>query len=538
MLASLLHHNGVRDIVLSPGSRVAPLTVAMTAHPGLRCHTVVDERQAAFEALGIALISRRPVALCCTSGSAMLNYAPALAEAYYRNIPLIAITADRPAHMIDRLDSQTIRQPGTLSSVVKASYDFAGDMTDAARVSLMRSDLCGAIDMAVAAPAGPVHINLSLETPLSDVIDDKGDEIFDNVDIVRPPRTMATSYARALGSEIASPRRVAVICGIQQPDRRMIRAMSRLAALPNFAILAEITANIFTPGAITNIDDTIRAMAERPDLRPDVAIVCGGALISASLKEYLRTHSDIEIWRVGEDRQLTDTFMRLHRYIDMDAPAFFTQLASAMQPHRQPCDYGSTMISLSQNELDKTRRLCAMHDRFTQLSAMSVILDRIPPKTNLQLSNGMTIRKAGRLAPTAHRIDCNRGVSGIDGSTSTAVGAAMAYDGGLTVLLSGDMSAAYDISPLLCHDLPDRFRMVIFDNSGGGIFRKIKSTRDLDICGPHLAIGQVISPEIIAANRSLNVYEARDYATLDSGIDMLLSSDKAAVLIVHINEQQ
>lgn len=171
-MAQALTHYGVRRAVLSPGSRNAPLAVAFARNPELECKVVIDERSAAFVALGMAIESGEMVAMACTSGSAALNYAPALAEAYYRHIPLIAITADRPEEWIDQDDSQTIRQSGSLAAVVKGSFDIPVCRgNDEGLQRLCRRRIADAMMLATSAPRGPVHINIQVDEPIDAMAD-------------------------------------------------------------------------------------------------------------------------------------------------------------------------------------------------------------------------------------------------------------------------------------------------------------------------------------------------------------------------------
>jgi len=533
-IAWLVEQYGAKDVVLSPGSRVAPLTVAMVARSGLRCHAVADERRAAFEALGMALISQSPVVLCCTSGSAMLNYAPAVAEAYYRGVPLIVITADRPAYIIGQDDGQTIMQPHTFDNIVKMSKDIDAEADDDVSRAAAVRDVNEALDAAMTPQAGPVHINVHIGEPLNELANVCDDEQFRKIMVIRPLRDMPADGADALGRELAPPRKVAVICGFMPPDERMSGALAKLASLSGISVWAEILSNVNVPGAVTNIDDVIERIAADDTLRPDVAIVCGGSLVSKKLKHYLRSNPGIKIWRVGEDNRLIDTFHHLDKRIDMPAWLLFKSLATAMKARAGSSDYGQTVYALSQQVRAQVDGLCRGRGPLTQLRAMSIICRQISERVNLQLSNGMTIRYACRFGPHARRVDCNRGVSGIDGSTSTAVGAARAYSEGLTLLLTGDMSAYYDIAPLLGDDLPQTFRAIIFCNRGGDIFRRISSTRELPVVEKYLAMGSGISCRAFTSLTGAAVFEADSEDRLYRLLPDFFAARTAAVMVVKL----
>lgn len=480
-LASLLACHGVKDVVLSPGSRNAPLIVAIARSEQLRHRVVVDERCAAFVALGMAVQSQQPVALVCTSGTAMLNYAPAIAEAYYREVPLIVVTADRPQEWIDQDDSQTIRQYGALDNIVKESYNIPVETGDATQMWMVNRLVSDALIKASSGRKGPVHINVQLDVPLTNLADVAQHQPR-IIDIVERPTTLATAQARELGSRLAPPCKVLIIAGFQNPDSKLSRAMVRLAAIPNVAVLCEAQANLHGPNLHGNIDRILNEMteAERTDMLPDVVITIGGSLVSRFVKAWLRGRTGISHWHVGERGASVDCFKCLSLRIELPAASFMPQLASAMQPFgNSDSSYGNRWRQLAQRAERRYHDFTATAP-WSDLKAVDMLVAAIPARANLQAGNGTAVRYIQLCDHEhVHRTDSNRGVSGIDGCTSTAIGASMAYDG-LTVLVSGDMSAQYDMGALAISGIPSTFRLAILNNGGGGIFRFIKTTATLD----------------------------------------------------------
>lgn len=511
ILADLFEANGVKDIVLSPGSRNAPLIVALSRREGLRCLTVVDERVAAFTALGIGLQSGAPVALVCTSGTALLNYAPAVAEAFYRKVPLIVVSADRPAQWIDQDDSQTMRQPGALAAVVKETYDIPADIERTPDGLWLANRLINdALLTALSGRRAPVHINLRLDSPLNNTSAAYLPGSARKVTAITPRADLPVAEIRALGCRLASPRRVMIVAGFSAPDSVLNRALGRLAELPNVVVLTETIANLHSPRFLSRIDMLLSAMTpeERADMRPDTVITTGGALVSRHVKEYLRSLEPLDHWHVGLSHTTIDCFRRLTVRVDMEPGIFFRQLASAMRPHRAASDYSAAWHSVN-------RRAAARHDSYvssapwSDLRAFAAIIPAIQPRWNLHLSNGTPVRYAQLMDCSAiHRTDCNRGVSGIDGSTSTAIGAAVAYRQAPTLLISGDMSAQYDIGALFASHVPDRFRMIVIANGGGGIFRFIGATREMPELGQRLAVGVDLPWADIARGLGWDYHEA------------------------------
>lgn len=531
ILADLLAAHGVKRIVVSPGSRNAPIIVALSRRENLICDVVIDERSAAFVALGIAVQSGKPTAIVCTSGTALLNYAPAVAEAFYRGVPLIVVSADRPEEWIDQDDSQTLWQPGVLDKIVKRTWDIPAriDCQDARwSVNRMIND---ALIEATTGRRGPVHLNIRLDAPLSRMTDySPGSARV--INMVKPVTELSTREARELGAKIGSPRRVMVIAGFHEPDERLTRALAKMAALPNVVVLTETIANLHSPLFISRIDTTLSAMSddEKREMRPDVVITVGGALVSRHIKEYVRSLPGVEHWSVGENHATVDCFRYLSLRVDMPATVFMRQIASAMQPFREKCDYSERWHEIY-------RRAIARHDGYvanapwSDMAAMSHIIKSIPRGWNLHLSNGTPVRYAQLMDCTGiHRSDCNRGVSGIDGCTSTALGASTVYNG-ITLLITGDMSCQYDLAALSSALMSPRMKIIVMCNGGGGIFRFIGSTSSLPELDRFFA-GPVNLPlQQIADGYGMAYFEAYSIESLESSFKRFAAETKRAALL-------
>lgn len=509
-VARALVRYGVRHVVVSPGSRNAPLIVALARTEGLECTSVIDERSAAFVALGMAVQTGRPVAMACTSGSAALNYGPALAEAYYRNIPLIALTADRPEEWIDQDDSQTIRQAGALAAVVKGSYDLpvcrAGDE---GLQRLCRRRMCDAIMQAITPSCGPVHINIQIDEPIDAVTDDADDD-FTFPGLIRPETTIPQNEVKELADAISNARKVLIVAGFLPPSPSLAHS---LAALPaNCAVLCEAQSNLHGPFA-GNIDATLRTMSKQEKeelLAPEVVVTIGGSLLSRMIKSELRSRK-FEHWSIGTCDHCLDPLLNLTRRIECTPDTLFRQLVPLLKSSAG--DYRGRWLQESANA---KRRSCEFMQSapWSDYTAMGLLLGALPDGSNLHLSNGTAVRYAQLFDySAASRVECNRGVSGIDGCTSTAIGAAMTSEAP-TLLVTGDMSAQYDIGALATPGIPATFRMVVLNNSGGGIFRFIKATRDLPEMERYLAADVRLPLRDIAGGFGFDYYEARNAAML------------------------
>lgn len=478
MLAEALVAYGVNDIFSSPGSRNAPILMAVARRSELTVRPVVDERSAAFIALGYSLVVQKPVALICTSGSALLNYTPAVAEAFYRKLPLIVITADRPAAWIGQDDGQTLPQPGAFGSMVKASFSLNGEISSDEERWEANRKLNEAFQLALIGRPGPVHINIHLATPLTDEIE-IGTPSFRKIEMIRPYPGLNPSEGKRLAAETAG-RKVLIIGGFCQPSETMNSAFAALAKCGNIVIVAEALANLSCRGIIPCADlvaasDSVRSR----EATPDIVITFGGSLLSSKLKEYLRSVKIPEHWHVGENESLIDSYFSLTKRIEIPEGNFFRYFAKLTE-RQKPSDtiFKSLWLEAAQSE---TASYCnkTANGKWNENQAIDILMESLPSSWNLQLSNGLTPRYALRSAAWRfHRRDCNRGVNGIDGSVSTALGGALAFKG-TTVLITGDMSMQYDLSALSSTLISPRLKIVVINNGGGGIFGKIPTTRHL-----------------------------------------------------------
>ena len=479
ILTEVLAAHGVKRVVCSPGSRNAPLLVAADEEPRLRTTVIIDERTAGFVALGLAQASNAPVALVCTSGTALLNYAPAVAEAYYQGLPLIVVSADRPERWIDQDDSQTLRQPGALANFVKRSVDLPDVMSSDRDMMLYVNRLVNdAMIEATRRRRGPVHINVRLNEPLSG---QKAEPLPPQriVRCLEADDILPKEQVRDLAREAAG-RRILVVAGFMLPDARLNKAMTRLAALPNVYVMAETISNLHLKGQPSAIDVILSTLGDelKEEMRPDLVISLGGAIVSRQIKEYLRSFSPEEHWALGHQHTTVDCFNSLTLRVEADPGRFLSMLGKFMGKQRPQSGYAQQWLSLRKQALETQAQFIASSP-WSDMTAFETLLSHLPSTVNLQLSNGTSIRYAQLLTRKIHHACfCNRGVSGIAGSVATAVGAAMVYPEN-TVLVTGDMTMAYGIGALSLHQLPERLKIIVMSNGGGAIFRFVGSTASL-----------------------------------------------------------
>lgn len=531
LLVEILYAHGVRRAVVSPGSRNAPLLMALARFEGIEKFVIVDERSAAFAALGMSQQTGEPVAIVCTSGTALLNYAPAVAEAYYQKLPLIVVSADRPREWIDQDDSQTIRQFEALSQFVKQSYDLPSRCDDGTARWYVNRMVNDAMMIALSGRRAPVHINVQLDEPLTRVRDRAcGTRIIRRVS----PRADLPEEAMARLVDEASGKKVLIIAGFMVPDLLLEKSLRRLSTLPNVVVLVETVANLTGTSFVRAIDRTLLAITKQETLQyvPDLLITTGGAIVSRMVKTFLRHYPASRQWYVGVSDTTVDCMQTLTTRIDTDPGVFFSQFAACYDQLKvDASDYARLW---HEKEIEG---LC-WHEAYvakapwSDLKALSYVFRSLPSDCRLQLSNGTTIRYAQLFGDSIRvRNDCNRGVSGIDGSTSTALGASLVY-ANTTILVTGDMSFLYDLSGLSSSYNTERLKIIVMCNGGGGIFRFIKSTSMLPELEHYFEVRRDIPVDAYARAFGFAYFEAADEGELSSVFPCFISGRQASILAI------
>lgn len=522
---------GVRDIVLCPGTRDTPLIMAAVRTPGLKDHDVVDERSAAFIAYGMCKLSRRPVAVVCTSGSAALNLTPAIAEAYYAHCPVIAVTADRPDEWIDRDDSQTIRQKGVMDNFVVKSVNVTCHCESADVRNAITTNLNVALAEATSIKCGPVHINVEVDEPIAEEVEmDSAIALKSRVIHIYNDHVLGPDAINDTVCLMSEKRKIMIVGGFDFPMTRVQRErLARFAERDNVVLLSEHVSNMKTGNAITMIDEALVAIRnDKTMFYPDLVVSFGGALVSRSLKEFIR-ESGAEHWMVGHHQMYPDCFSTLTKVFP-DKEEFLKMLDSV-----SVCvsDYNKLWHNVADGNIVVRKRFMA-DAPWCDLSVIDRICREIPEGWNLQLSNGMTVRYAlGVPVLTAATVHCNRGVSGIDGSLSTAVGASVACEGN-TLLITGDMSAQYDMGALASTLIDSRLRIVVMNNGGGGIFRFIRTTCRLPELDAHIASRSNFPARALAEAFGFRFLQADDFDSLAEALELLFApSDRPVMLLVN-----
>ena len=457
---------GIDHIVISPGSRNAALTIGFIGNENFNNFSIVDERCAAFFALGMAQQLKKPVAVVCTSGSALLNYFPAVAEAFYSDIPLVVISADRPAHLVEIGDGQTIQQENVYGNHVLYSANcIEGEEQQTHNETEINIALNTAIEL-----NGPVHINAPFSEPLYRTVETPAVRS-QNV----PARILDTSSY--LTAEILNPlakqwnnaHRKIILAGVLVPESIEQQLLDELAKDDSIIVLTETTSNLHHPDFFPAIDQLIAPLTETEfqDLQPDILLTFGGMVVSKKIKAFLRNYPPKAHWHVNE-KKAYDTYFSLKEHIKTDANSFLKAFLPLTEKIKG--DYNPKWLDVKMKRLEK-------HDQYvhqipySDFSVFAEIFKNLPRDIQLQLSNSATIRYAQLFNFNASvQVFCNRGTSGIDGSTTTAIGAAYASKIP-TIFITGDLSFFYDSNALWNNYIPANFKIIVINNGGGGIFR-------------------------------------------------------------------
>lgn len=469
-LVSLMKQSGITHVVLSPGSRNAPLTIAFDEDPFFTVFVITDERSAAFYALGMAQQLEKPVAIACTSGSAPLNYFPAVVEAYYQQIPLLVLTADRPTEWIDHGDGQTIRQQNAFGSHVLDSFHleefYNADKKWQAKLR------CSELLQKAHYQKGPVHINLPFSEPLYQQVNFVEDSETKLIKRFPAVRSLSSELQSELSSLLDLSKKTLVIVGQKRPNKAIDQLLLELSEQESVVVLTEHTSNVSGNKLIEPIDSVLARIGADNSFYPDLIFQVGGAIVSKRIKKYLRD-SGAKVITIDQQFDFSDTFQGLHLSIDCNAETVLQFVSDQVVKTELKSDYSKIWI----DALTETQQ---MHKQFSEsveysdFKVVELILDALPANTKVHFSNSSMIRY-GLLFPNSFKGEmyCNRGTSGIDGCTSTAAGAALADPETLHVLVTGDLSFFYDSNALWNKHLPSNLRIVVVNNGGGDIFNII-----------------------------------------------------------------
>ena len=531
-VAVLVRH-GIRQVICSPGSRNAPLVLAIRSHPSLEVEVIVDERTAAFTALGKAINSSKACVLCCTSGSAVVNYYPAIVEAYYQRVPLVVLTADRPEDRIDQQEGQSIRQKDLFSEHVlsQCSIDekeLSEEALGGLSASIVQAETIG----------GPVHWNAPLSEPLygTSEHEDVGVEIYSSISYHSPIPWLE------LKESWSAAERVLLICG-QDTEREAAREKQKLLQqwserFPQLSVWYETISNTEFEAGMSCIDRFIIPMSSKEEkgFRPDLLLSMGGEWVSRKVKKWLRSFPEVDHWHIDLYRH-PDLLRRSFREIHAGPHYFLQKGLEYLAPSTKKPSYAADIRELA--ELRSERHQQYIQDSaWSDLRLFALLNARLPKKAVLFNGNSSVVRYTQLFCWSSKLFHlANRGVSGIDGVTSTAIGYAKSSSENV-FLITGDLAFFYDSNAFWQQDLPDNLKIMVVNNGGGGIFRIIEGPDASGWFGPHFEQTHQRSAEGLADMYGLQYFCAATEEKLNNCLQDWLSSKAMAILEVYTPRAQ
>lgn len=512
---------GLTQVVICPGSRNAPLTIGFASNKFFTCYSIADERSAAFFALGMAQQIKSPVILLCTSGSAVLNFYPAVAEAFYSMIPLVVISADRPPDKIDIGDGQTIRQENVLVNHTIFNANLTPDASSENTKLVVKAMNLSAIQKA------PVHINAPFEEPLYNTVKEwiveetvpqlpvESNQV-DTFDIANFLPIWNNSFKKL------------ILVGCNLPNQINPATLQFLADDATVVVMTETTSNLHHKSFLPHIDRIVSPLNEQEAdlLQPDLLITFGGMVISKKIKSFLRTHKPKHHWHIDPLRAY-DTFGVLSKHVKTQPEYFFNVLFS--HGSKLNSDYASKLHEIA---VRRSKKHAAFSKKavFSDWQVFNTIIAAIPKNYHIQVANSAPIRYLQLFdCNSSWSCFCNRGTSGIEGSTSTAIGAALWTDQP-TLLITGDISFFYDSNALWNNYIPKGFKIIIVNNGGGGIFRILPGHQDTALFHTFFETAHNLNASHLADMHGFSYYSANHQQELDLQLPAFFTTAESAIL--------
>jgi len=477
-IAEICAGHGIKQAVISPGSRNAALTLAFARHPDIKTFVIPDERSAGYIALGLAQSSQKPVVLICTSGTAAANLYPAIIEAFYQQVSLLVLTADRPPEWTDQMDGQTIRQQNIYQTHVLKSLQFPVSFDHDDEVWHANRMINEAVLSCNAKTKGPVHVNVPIREPFYP----KSEDVFKyskNLRIINGSRiddSFSETDVEALKRELDGFDKVMVLVGQGNWSSSMHGILTQISKQLNWLIVGDVISNIHSvENAILSHDLILLNHSDQHLYKPDLLITFGLSVLSKGLKRFLRRYQPKEHWHVSAKEDSPDTFQSLTRKFDIAPEAFFECIQNDISSLPVASRVFRDDWLIAQKKLSLRFRSFLNDCPKGEFSAFGDIMAQLPENCDLHLANSMPVRYSSYIGVKNKKGICvwsNRGASGIDGCASTAVGHAINSDQ-LQILITGDLAFFYDRNAYWHPYVPENLKVIVMNNHGGGIFRLI-----------------------------------------------------------------
>ena len=526
ILTQLLEDHAISQIVFSPGSRNAPLVIGFNSTDYFQKKVIVDERSAGFYALGIGQQTQHPVVVCSTSGSATLNYAPALAEAYYQKIPLIVLTADRPPEWIDHGEGQSIRQQNIYANYIEKSYQLP--MLDHPDALWQTGVIINEAIQTARIKSKPVHINFPFREPLYKTVPQPTKSVR-KIDYVLPNKTLDQTQLEDLLINWKKFNKKMIICGSLFPNNSLNDLLNSLENSQDVCVLTESTSNIYGDNFISCIDRTLERIYGKPEFLPELVITIGNSIISKKLKTLLREYNPVQHWHIENTNRAQDVFSSLTTFIPAEPIEFFTSFTPLL--HKETIEKKFSLLWLNES-----KKALKNHIEFynkcpwSDLKSHYTIQEHLIDNYIIQMGNSTSVRYI-QLFDTKRNLRYfgNRGVSGIEGSTSTAIGSA-SVSKLKNILITGDLSFIYDRNGLWLSNIPQNLKLFVINNQGGGIFKIIPGPNKTPYLNEYFETQHELSLKNIAATHHLNYHCVENEKQANKIIPEVLNSNKTEIV--------
>lgn len=525
LLAELCAAYGVRKAVISPGSRNAPLTMAFHFQADIDCYIIPDERSAAYFAIGIAQYIGQPVAMICTSGTAALNYTPAIAEAYYQELPLIAITADRPPEWVDQLDGQTIRQTNIYDNFTVYQAQLPAEVVSENDVWYVKRLVRDGFKLLTAVKR-PIHFNVPFREPLYNKKENI--KLLLNPDVFDIGVDQKADISLKTFAELDRYANILLIIGMRRPNKDFSRLVNQLASNHNVVVLCENLSNVSGDEVFLASDAFLSFVQadHTANFVPDLVISFGDILLSKPLKQWIRSLNNIKHWLISQSETAPDVFQHIDRIIGVVPEVFLNKL---LNHSRKETIYKSRWRQAFQTfEKLHTDYMTSLPWCDTQV--FSVLSQYIPENSIVHLGNSSPVRYAQLFRWRKDiKFFSNRGTAGIDGVTSTALGMASQTKEAIT-LITGDVSFLYDSNALWNQYKSRNFKIIVINNKGGNIFSLIDGPESTGLLDDYFVTHVPVSIERLCQAYGIGYYHAENNDDLKSVLDQFYKHTTCALL--------
>jgi 2-succinyl-5-enolpyruvyl-6-hydroxy-3-cyclohexene-1-carboxylate synthase len=534
-LVEIFALQGINQAVICPGSRNAPIMLALTRNKNFTCYSISDERSAAFFGLGLAQKTKMPVVLCCTSGSAGLNMAPAVAEAYFQEIPLIVLTADRPKEWIEQWDGQTIFQANLFGPHVKKALEFPTQPSTEKDFAWYQNRIANeAALIAKKAPKGPVHINIPISEPF---YPGKEEEIprAENTKIfqyIEGKAAVTQEIEWLIQQNISQNSNVIVTVGQLEPDPEIQDLLIQMNAL-GIPVIGDATANV--PESVQLRHDLILANEKLwHNLAPNVIIHIGKSFVSKRIKQFIRRFPATQHWWIDPTNSpsLKDPFQNLSHILAIQPADFLRVWIHEAKKLPLTKRYGEQWDQLNQG-IKEIQYSFFQIGNWTEIHILNGLFKHLKGyKGDLHVANSLAVRYINWTAESVSHLHiyANRGTSGIDGCLSTAVGAAQATKE-LVISLIGDVAFQYDRNALWNQYLPANLRIIVLNNQGGGIFRNLEGAKDLPELETYMETQQRFTAKNTALDAGIAYFNAKNDGELAEILPSFFEASHTAQLL-------